>query len=415
MYVLKTKEFKKYAFSLICLWIIFSIIMFIYMTYQLNALNKTITLNNISIVGNIIKDYPELKDKIPSYFSRDLSNSELEVGKKIMQSYGYSEDLKLDNQPVYSGFYTNFRFRTILVYSIILLPLLLLYYIDLNKIFLRIRALYKSAEKIVDNKLTYNIPLETEGEIGILYNSFNLMAHRLKTTANSLKQEKNFLKNIISDISHQLKTPLSSLIMFNDILLSNDDMPLEKRKDFLTKSTSELKRMEWLTISLLKFARIEAGVIEFKQDKTKLIKPINNAINSLSVLSQKKSINIINNSSTDTYFIGDSEWLSEALINILKNCIEHTDENGTIDISSDETTILTSIVIRDTGSGISLHDLPNIFKRFYRSSNSTKTESIGIGLSLSKLIIESQNGTISVKSELGKGTEFTICFLKTIV
>ncbi|MBB6697187.1 ATP-binding protein [Clostridium algidicarnis] len=221
-------------------------------------------------------------------------------------------------------------------------------------------------------------------------------------------------KNIISDISHQLKTPLFSLVMFND-LMKEEDVSKEDRKRFLILSDEQLKRMEWLIINLLKIGRLEAGVINFKTSNNSLKLTIDKALTGLLGSSKEKHQNIILKGSDEIYFNHDMEWTAEAISNIVKNSIEHTKEGGTIVIETEETPLSVSIMIIDNGVGIPKELFGRIFERFYKGENSVNPTSIGIGLYLGKYIIESQNGSIRVESEVNRGSKFTITFLKTVI
>lgn len=213
---------------------------------------------------------------------------------------------------------------------------------------------------------------------------------------------------MISDISHQLKTPLSSMIVLNDILIEDTHMDREVQMDFLVRTRGQLERMEWLIINLLKVARIEAEAIEFKREYVLLKDVLDIALKTLSTQLEDKRVSLQGN--LQTYFYGDVDWTAEALINIIKNSTEHGGDK--IDIILEDTPLFSTISIRDNGEGIAKEHMPHIFERFYKINSEVKPESIGIGLNLTKLIVESQGGTIHVNSDKGKGTEFIITFLK---
>ncbi|WP_066505790.1 sensor histidine kinase [Abyssisolibacter fermentans] len=412
----KNSEFKSFAWKLVLFQIIFSLFMYSYMSIIFDNFNIRIINQNSALTGKILINHPELIDELPKLITNTATIGEIEFGKKILSEYGYNEQMEILTQPILGRFYTGIKIKTLLIVLFMLIPLLCLTSYEYKKIYKKARSLSVAAEKVIDGDFSCILPVEVEGDFGVLYNNFNQMANRLKLSLDRLKQDKLFLKNIISDISHQLKTPLSSLIMFNDILMSNENMDKSNQQAFLNKSSSQLARMEWLIISLLKMTRLEAGVINFKNKNTPLLIPIKHAIDSLSIMANEKhqTINVIGNANK-VYFNGDSEWLSEALINIIKNCIEHTDKYGEIEIKTSETPLFSRIVIKDNGEGISQKDLPHVFERFYTANSCVKTNSIGIGLALSKLIIEGQNGSITVSSIKGIGTKFTITFLKTII
>jgi len=240
------------------------------------------------------------------------------------------------------------------------------------------------------------------------------MTNRLKLTIEALDKEKLFLKDILSDISHQLKTPLTSLMILNDIMLKRKNTP-EKLGEFLEKSSEQLERMEWLIINLLKMAKMEFGAIELNIHKGYIDETIRKSLSILKTFFKEgnKKIIILEPEKRIT-LPHDEEWLCEAFTNIIKNCIEHTKEGGKIEIQITETPLMISISIKDNGEGISPKDLPYIFERFYKAKSS-KNSSVGIGLSLAKSIIERHRGEIATKSKVDEGTEFTITFLKNII
>lgn len=249
-----------------------------------------------------------------------------------------------------------------------------------------------------------------EGQIGILKTELLKMTNILKEKVELLNKEKIFLNDIISDISHQLKTPMTSLIILNDLMY--DDLPKETKVEFLDKIKSQLSRMEWLIKSMLKLSKVEAKVINFENKKINIKELINKSISPSLIPMELKNIDLSINGDEKASYIGDINWSSEALVNIIKNCVEHTNENGSLTINYEENPLYSEIIIKDSGEGIDKKDLPHIFKRFYKGKNSSKSDSVGIGLAMAKSIIESQNGDIYARSEKNKGTEFHIIFHK---
>lgn len=245
--------------------------------------------------------------------------------------------------------------------------------------------------------------------MGLLKTELMKMTTVLKEKVALLHSEKIFLNDTISDISHQLKTPMTSLMLLTDLMYN--DLDKEKKIEFLDRINAQLSRMDWLIKSMLKLSKLEAKVIDFKTEKVNINELIRRSISPLSVPMELKNISLNINGDKEASYIGDIEWSSEALGNIIKNCIEHTKEGGNLNISYEENPIYSEIVIKDNGEGIDKDDIPNIFKRFYKGKNS-KSDSVGIGLAMAKSIIESQNGDIYVKSEKNKGTEFHITFHK---
>lgn len=407
--MLRNEEFRSVLKKLIIFQLIIALVISVLSIAYVNKVNKNILEQNIALVGNIIKDNPELKDKLIPYITKGATKEDIILGEQILNTYGYSENLNKDSQPILRGIYPDF---IIVVFTLILLflaPLILIIKKEYEKIYGKVQDVYKASEKVVEGDFSTYLKEEGEGDFNILNHQFNQMSNRLENTLDSLNKEKIFLKNTISDISHQLKTPLSSLIVFNDILLGDKDMDLDTRLDFLEKSTVQLERIQWLIINLLKLARIEAGAIEFKKEKVLLSEVVEIALETLSYNLKDQQINISGDQNSS--FVGDKDWTSEAIINIIKNSIEHG--RGKIEISLEQTPLFSNISIKDNGKGIEGTHLPHIFERFYKVNSEVKPQSIGIGLNLAKLIVESQGGTISVKSKKKIGTEIIVTFLNS--
>ncbi|AWV33673.1 sensor histidine kinase [Paenibacillus odorifer] len=252
-----------------------------------------------------------------------------------------------------------------------------------------------------------------EGELSILKNDIYKVTLMLSEQRLLLQEDKIKLTNAISDISHQLKTPLTSMTVMAD-LLSDPELDVEKRIEFTRKISLQLDRIGWLVSSLLKFSKIDAGTIQFKKDSIKVKKLVQKSMEPILIPMDIKEQRILIEGEEATSFIGDYNWTTEAMINILKNCVEHTPAGGEITISFAENTLFTEIVITDNGKGIPKAELPYIFKRFYKGTNANE-DSVGIGLALAQSIITEQNGTIDVVSEVGKGTQFWIKFYKQVI
>lgn len=249
-----------------------------------------------------------------------------------------------------------------------------------------------------------------EGELSILKNDIYKVTLMLSEQSSLLQQEKIELTNAISDISHQLKTPLTSMTMMAE-LLSDPELPAEKRREFTRNIRIQLERIGWLVSSLLKFSKIDAGTALFKQDQIAVNKLIQRALEPVLIPIDIKEQRLSVTGDDNATFIGDLNWTAEALINILKNCVEHAPMGGEISISFTENALFTEIIIADSGKGIPKEDIPYIFNRFYKGKNASE-DSVGIGLALSHSIITSQNGDIEVKSGKEKGTQFRIKFYK---
>ena len=252
-----------------------------------------------------------------------------------------------------------------------------------------------------------------EGELSILKNDIYKVTIMLSEQSSLLQTDKLQLTNAISDISHQLKTPLTSMMMMAD-LLSDAKLPAVKRTEFTRIIRIQLERIEWLVSSLLKLSKIDAGTVPFKKDKIAVKKLIQKALDPVLIPMDIKEQTVSINGEDNVSFLGDFNWTAEAVLNILKNSVEHTPEGGVITISFSENALFTEIVIADNGKGIPKEDLPYIFKRFYKGKNAGE-DSVGIGLAMAHGIITSQNGRVDVKSKPEEGTLFRIKFYKQVI
>ncbi|ALB46746.1 sensor histidine kinase [Clostridium beijerinckii] len=267
--------------------------------------------------------------------------------------------------------------------------------------------------RICNGEYSLDVRDNEEGELSILKNEIYKVTLMLSKQGELLKKEKMQLADAISDISHQLKTPLTSMRVMSD-LLSNNDLEAEKRIEFTNNIEMQLDRMQWLLTSLLKLSKIDAGTVSFKKDRVAVSELIRKSTEPLLIPIEIKNQTLVIEGGSNVSFIGDLYWTTEALINIIKNCIEHTGEDGRISIFFDENPLFTEIKILDNGSGIEKEDLPYIFKRFYKGKNAGE-DSVGIGLAMAKTIVTSQNGDINVSSRKNEGTCFIIKFYKITV
>ncbi len=266
--------------------------------------------------------------------------------------------------------------------------------------------------KIYSGDYSLDLRDNREGELSILKNEIYKVTLILSSQTQLLKNEKKALADAISDISHQLKTPLTSMSVMAELLQSEKLEP-EKRREFSRNLESQLSRMEWLLSSLLKLARMDAGTLQFKQEEIMVKKLLWKVTKPLLIPMELKEQTLLVEGETEASFRGDNDWTCEALINILKNCIEHTGVGGTIRINYSQNPIYTEIIIADNGSGIDKEDLPFLFQRFYKGKNAS-SDSVGIGLAMAQGIIAGQNGDISVTSKKGEGTSFSIKFYQQV-
>lgn len=256
-----------------------------------------------------------------------------------------------------------------------------------------------------------NIDDNTEGELSILKNNLYKVITLLQSQNEYLKNDKLYLADSIADISHQLKTPLTSMMVMCE-LLENEENP-DKRQEFVAVINNQLSKMKWLITNILKISKLDADATEFKRQEVSISKVLDDSLKSFVLTAELKNVTI-QNGANDFVFNGDESWTVEAVSNIVKNCLEHTNDGGKIIIASGSTNLYNKLTISDNGCGIAKEDLPHIFERFYHGKNSSK-ESVGIGLALAKTVFEKENASVSVESKQGIGSVFEIRFYKSIV
>ena len=277
---------------------------------------------------------------------------------------------------------------------------------------------YRKLQKLsrdLDSLLTGGKPLPVreyqEGELSILANQIQKMTLLLTESAQAVKADKVYLADSLADISHQLRTPLTAMNL-TAAMLRNPDLTVEKRIELTSELRGLLTRTEWLVETLLKLSKLDAGTVRMAQDTVSVQTLISRAASPLAIPMDLRNQQLIVRCG-DASFSGDLTWSAEALGNILKNCMEHTPEGGTITVTAQETALYTQIEVEDTGSGFDAKDIPHLFERFYKGSNASEN-SYGIGLALARTVITAQNGTVQAMNG-DTGAKFIIKFYKQVI
>lgn len=270
--------------------------------------------------------------------------------------------------------------------------------------FKKIEELNGYLDAVCAGKFELDLPDNSEGELSILKNNLYKVIVMLRFQNDQLKKDKLYLADSMTDISHQLKTPLTSLMVMTDIL--KDEQSAQKRKDFVDIVQTQLEKMRWLIQNLLKLSKLDAGTVEMKSEPLSAKAIVEKSVKPFLINLDLREIKLTQ-SGGDFMFRGDDGWITEAVSNIIKNDIEHTPCAGEINIKLSSTALFGLITVTDNGCGIDEEDQKHIFERFYRGKNSSP-DSVGIGLALSQAIIRQHGGKITVKSEIQKGTTFEI-------
>ena len=277
---------------------------------------------------------------------------------------------------------------------------------------------YKKLQKLssdLDRLLISGTPLPireySEGELSILANQIQKMTLRLTESAEAIKSDKVYLADSLADISHQLRTPLTSMTLTTS-MLREPNLSDERRMELTGELRRLLTRTDWLVETLLKLSKLDAGTVKLTQQKISVRKLIDRAAAPIAIPMDLRNQRLIIHCKEEA-FTGDPIWTAEAIGNILKNCMEHTPEGGTITITAQETALYTQIEVEDTGAGFDAKDIPHLFERFYKGSNASEN-SYGIGLALARTVITAQNGTVQAANG-STGAKFVIKFYKQVI
>lgn len=398
-------ELKKSIIISLVITIIFSIFMAIINIYEYKEYTKNFNKNIASIIDVIQSKYPEIStDEIIG-----ILNSEKIPQNNSLKKYGIDLEKNtviLENNKINNKF-IKIEIILLITTSISLLIVFMLYERKQDK---EIDKITKYLEAINDKNYTLKIDENSEEELSILKNELYKVTVMLRENASNTLKDKINLKRALEDISHQLKTPLTSILIILDNLIDNPEMDYQTRVEFLHDLKRETTRIQSLIQLILKLSKFDSNTVQFIKQDIYLKQIVDEAIKNTGSLADLKNIKINVEGNKKIKLNCDLLWQIEAITNILKNCIEHSKENTQIDIKYNNNSVYSYITITDYGEGISKEDLPHIFERFYRGKNSSN-ESIGIGLSLSKTIIESNNGIVSVESNSDK-TTFIIKYFK---
>lgn len=358
-----------------------------------------------NIISQVIEKYPNITEE---EVLEILKNNE-KPESSVLEKYGYTPDIsyiKTLGEQIETNKKQNIAL--VIIFGTVSLGIYLIYVITQEK---KIAEINEYIKQINNKNYILKIEENDNGELSKLRNELYKTTVLLKETAEISEKEKENLSTAIADISHQLKTPLTSIRIMLDNIQDDPDMEKEVREDFLREISKQIDWISSLVVSLLKIAKFDAGTIKMENNEINAKNLIDNIVSNLAILMELKNIEIITNVDEKATFIADYKWQQEALTNILKNAIEHSKHNSRIYITVENTNLFLKIIIKDEGSGIDKEDLKHIFQRFYKTKNSSEN-SIGIGLPLAKAIIEQSNGYIKVETKYGEGTSFEVKYIK---
>lgn len=360
-----------------------------------------------AIFGAISARYPDMEHGDWMQYLNATGNEE--DGEAFLHQYGILQG----DMPILQAQTAQKRFQITgtLVWILICTGILLIFICYQKQRNRKIQELVDYIHKIEHGIYRIEIEENDEGELSRLQNELYKITVMLRESSELAGQQKKALADSVSDISHQLKTPLTSCLVLLDNLSESENMTEETRRRFLSEITRQLTSVSWLVQVLLKLSRLDAGVVELKEEELSVSALIRSAVEKVGLLAEWKQIDIQVMGEEEPCIKGDRHWLEEALVNLIKNAIEHSPEDSEIRIQVEDNQVYTCIHVRDFGSGISYEDQKHIFERFYRSADAGE-DSVGIGLALAQEIMKRQNGYLTVESEPGQGTTFYMKFLK---
>lgn len=391
--------------SLILTGILLIVFNFISVSYSRKQVNDSINNKLSSIISIVLEENPNIDEKEIIRILNSTQNKE----RDLLKNYGI--DLSKENiiMEINNLYRRNYFLN--LVISIIIIAIILIIVINyINKENKKIEGIVKLINDINNKIYKIDILDEREDNLSNLRNEIYKTSMLLKLDADESKKVKESVLKSVADISHQLKTPLSSISIMLDNVIETPKMPLEKRNEYLKQSQNQIMVINNLIVSLLKISKIDAGVIKLKKESINVKKMLDSIKDLLNINLELKNISLNILCKKDVSITGDYSWEIEALKNIIKNAIDASLDNSNIDILVKENNFYVSITIKDYGKGIEKEELKHIFERFYKLNDDNN--SFGIGLSLAKMIIESDGGMIDVESKIKEGTTFTIKYMK---
>lgn len=371
----------------------------------------TLTSHDNAVAGYLVRNGVD-ESLVTSAFTDEKTGRDRVAGTTLLTAAGYSEATQNSLIPLVTSFQRKFALETLTISLLFAFCFLVLLYSRQKRRYREFDAATNTLGRFMEGDTTVRLSDCGETNLDRFFTAVNTLATSLTAHIAKEKQNKEFLKETISDISHQLKTPLAALQMYNEIII-NEKTGNEVVESFTQKSERELKRMETLIQSLLKLARLDAGTITLNKKSLSLHDFLKQCIAAYDTRAQLETKKIILQCNPGATLYLDVMWMSEALGNIIKNALDHTEGGDQIEIICEESAVATEIVIHDNGYGIHPEDIHHIFKRFYRSRFSKDQQGVGIGLSLAKAIIEKHDGVLTVESTLGEGTSFHLVFPKT--
>lgn len=392
------KNNKRLLITLFILFVLVIILTYIISTYLADKYKTNLLYFSNIVINNVEENYSDSTEQIIN----NIFNENVKIDKSVLDKYGISQDtIDINNNMFnYTKTLNTILFIFIISLFVVIFICVIYYMVKQNK---KLSKLNNYTEEVLNNNYMLDIRDNDEGNISKLKNKIYDMTVMLKEKNFLLEQDKIKIEKMIADISHQIKTPLTSLNILTELLYEEKD--IKKKEEFLDDMVKELNKIEWLVKNILNIAKIDSKTLVLKREKVNVMALLNKSKTTFNAILELMNVSLMIDGKNDVYFIVDKKWTEEAINNLIKNAIEHKAKS--INITFEKNNVYTVLVIKDDGEGIEEEDLPHIFERFYKAKNS-KSESMGLGLAFVNSIITNENGSIRVKSKKGKGTKFII-------
>lgn len=407
MRIVWSRELKKTVTVFAAVWLLALAVLNLSVERYRAAWNREYQSVLASLVGSVQEAYPETSvEDVISVLNRRCPD---EDGGELLQRYGIFPDGAV---PYGAKQQVNDLQRrlnlTVAALGVVLGGIALF---GLARRQQRIRGICGYMEELGRGNYKLDIQENTDDELSGLKNEVYKLTVFFREQANQAAANRRALADSVADISHQLKTPLTSVTVLVDDLADNEDMDADTRRRFLAEISSQISGVSWLVAAMLKLSRLDAGVVELENGPLELHGLIEEVCGRLELPAELSGVELRRDIPEEIQIFGDRQWLTEAFLNVVKNAVEHSDPGGKVEIGAQQNEVYTSVTVKNRGEVISQEDQKHLFERFYRGSSAGK-DSVGIGLALTKEILIRQNGSVSVESDREKGTVFSIKFMK---
>ncbi|MCQ2012672.1 sensor histidine kinase [Clostridium butyricum] len=409
--VIRKEQLLKKLVSIIFISLIITFGIFMNFQYK-NLTNIYLEQNEINkrLVGVLVEKYPESEvDIVKAIYNAE--NKHTQLGEKTLDKFGYNKGYGMHKNVKYKKYLNHLLINNFVAFVIVLFLMLFIVLNSMKDIFNKLLKISVDIEKIINDDYILKDDFKEEGIFYRIYSDLNKLSRSLKLKVYKLDKEKESIKELVTDISHQLKTPLASLKLYNTLLI-DEELDDECRLEFLKTNEVSINKLHNLIDSLVNISRLEVNMINIKKEKKSIKQTIVRAINSVKAKVDQKHISIKLYEFDDIKIPHDLKWTEESIFNVIDNAVKYTNEKGNINISVSETINFVRIDIQDSGIGIDKSEFNNIFKRFYRSEEVSEIDGIGVGLYLSRKILERQGGNIIVSSQKKQGSKFSLFLTK---